>query len=239
VARRLAHEVKNPLTPIRLAAERLRMKLMDKLDSKDGAMLDRSATTIVAQVEALRRLVDAFGDYARAPELEREKLQLDELIREVAHLYREGDPGLQIELDLVEGPPGLSADEGQVRQLLHNLISNGKEAAQAQPAQIRIATRLEERPQGIALVLEISDRGPGFPQALLDKPFEPYVSHKAGGSGLGLAICRKIVMDHEGSIEISNPASGGARATIRLPMRAAGATDEAQQAARQSGGHNR
>jgi len=219
VARRLAHEVKNPLTPIRLAAERLRMKLMDKLDSTDGAMLDRSASTIVSQVEALRRLVDAFGDYARAPELERQSIGLDELIREVVHLYREGDPSLQLELDLVDGPEGLFADEGQLRQLLHNLISNAKEAAgEEAPAQLRITTQVETDNGSRWLELSVQDQGPGFPQAVLDQPFEPYVTHKPGGSGLGLAICRKIVTDHGGTITIENPSRGGARARIRLPL---------------------
>ncbi len=143
VARRLAHEVKNPLTPIRLAAERLRMKLMDKLDSGDADMLDRSASTIVAQVEALRRLVDAFGDYARAPELERQALRLDELIAEVCHLYRQGNPQLALDTDLVPGPDSLHADAGQLRQLLHNLISNAQEATPpGRAAQIHIQTRV-------------------------------------------------------------------------------------------------
>jgi PAS domain S-box-containing protein len=223
VARRLAHEVINPLTPIRLAAERLRMKLMDKLDSGDADMLDRSASTIVAQVEALRRLVDAFGDYARAPELERQALRLDELIAEVCHLYRQGNPQLALDTDLVPGPDNLHADAGQLRQLLHNLISNAQEATPpGRAAQIHIQTRVVTMNGHAMLQLDVKDNGPGFPDEVLAKPFEPYVTHKSGGSGLGLAICRKIVTDHDGSIEISNPAGGGALARIVLPMRVTG-----------------
>ncbi|MEJ2534622.1 MAG: ATP-binding protein, partial [Gammaproteobacteria bacterium] len=224
-ARRMAHEVKNPLTPIRLAAERLRMKLTDKLGDGDAEILDRSATTIVAQVEALRRMVDAFGDYARERERMRESVALDELVRQVTDLYRQGNPKLEFELDLCDGPAGLMADGGQLRQLLHNLIRNALEAsASGAPARIRIRSRVLETDadgQGRELELVIRDDGPGFPVGVLAQPFEPYVTHKPGGSGLGLAICRKIVVDHDGAIEIDNPAGGGARTRIRLPLAAA------------------
>jgi nitrogen fixation/metabolism regulation signal transduction histidine kinase len=219
VARRLAHEVKNPLTPIRLAAERLRMKLMDKLESDDGKMLDRSTGTIVSQVEALRSLVDAFSDYAQEPQLERAPLALDALIRDVVALYQHHDQRVEFELDLVEGPPGLSADGGQVRQLLHNLIANSSEAvAEPGKAKVRITTRVITQAGSTWLELELSDQGPGYPQEVLEKPFEPYVTFKTNGSGLGLAICRKIVSDHDGRISISNPAGGGAATRIILPL---------------------
>ncbi len=219
VARRLAHEVKNPLTPIRLAAERLRMKLMDKLEAADGQMLDRAASTIVSQVEALRTLVDAFGDYASEPDLNLVELELDRLVRDVVALYQEGDPALKIDLDLCPGPAGLSADAGQIRQLLHNLIRNASEAAgEGNNAEISIVSA-EVRKDGRAwLQMHITDSGPGFPESVLEQPFEPYVTHKKNGSGLGLAICRKIVADHDGRIAISNPEEGGARATIELPL---------------------
>ena len=126
VARRLAHEVKNPLTPIRLAAERLRMKLMDKLDERDSSILERSTGTIVSQVEALRSLVDAFGDYAQGPQMERKPLAVDELIKDVVALYQHEEQRVEFKLKLVSGPPGLSADSGQIRQLLHNLVVNSK-----------------------------------------------------------------------------------------------------------------
>jgi PAS domain S-box-containing protein len=223
VARRLAHEVKNPLTPIRLAAERLRMKLTDKLAPADADMLDRSATTIVGQVEALRRLVDAFGDYAREPDMDRQEVALDDLVREVAHLHRESDPEGRLQLELCAGPEGLTADPGQLRQLLNNLLGNAREAARGAPggnaADITVRTEVEEARGASWLVLEVVDRGPGFPADVLERPFEPYVTHKAGGTGLGLAISRKIVLDHDGAIEISNTEAGGARVRVHLPLK--------------------
>jgi nitrogen fixation/metabolism regulation signal transduction histidine kinase len=222
VARRLAHEVKNPLTPIRLAAERLRMKLMDKLEADDGEMLDRAASTIVSQVEALRTLVDAFRDYASEPDLNLTELQLDSLVKNVVALYQDGNPSLRMHLELCPGPEGLAADSGQIRQLLHNLIRNANEAAMpGEQAQISIVSKTVERDGQTWLLLEVRDEGPGFPEAVLEKPFEPYVTSKKTGSGLGLAICRKIVGDHDGRISISNPEEGGAKATIMLPLRAA------------------
>ena len=219
VARRLAHEVKNPLTPIRLAAERLRMKLMSRLDDKDGAMLDRATGTIVSQVEALRSLVDAFGDYAQGPQLEREPMALDQLIKDVVALYQHEDQRVQFHLKLIAGPPDLSADSGQIRQLLHNLIANSSEAViEGENAEVHIRTRLITQAGKKWLELEVSDRGPGYPQAVLEKPFEPYVTFKATGSGLGLAICKKIVSEHDGRITIYNPTFGGACTTIILPL---------------------
>ena len=141
VARRLAHEVKNPLTPIRLAAERLHMKLADKLEPGDSAMLDKASGTIVSQVEALRRLVDAFGDYAQEPKLSLEPIRLDDLIREVVVLYQQGDSSLSFELDLCSGPDGLAADSGRLRQMLHNLIRNSQEAGEDGPRSISITSK--------------------------------------------------------------------------------------------------
>ena len=219
VARRLAHEVKNPLTPIRLAAERLQMKLLDKLDSKDGDMLGRATGTIVSQVEALRSLVDAFSDYARDPQLERAPLELDELVRDVVALYQHKDQHIQFHLELVSGPPGLAADGGQIRQLLHNLIANSSEAvAIGEQAEVHIHTRVITKAGQPWLQMELSDRGPGYPEMVLEKPFEPYVTFKTGGSGLGLAICRKIVSDHDGRISLSNPDDGGASTMVSLPL---------------------
>jgi len=219
VARRLAHEVKNPLTPIRLAAERLRMKLMSKLDDPDGAMLDRATGTIVSQVEALRSLVDAFGDYAQGPQLERSPMVLDQLIKDVVALYQHEDQRVEFHLKLIAGPPNLSADSGQIRQLLHNIIANSSEAVKkGEQAEVHIRTRLITQAGKKWLEMEVSDRGPGYPQAVLEKPFEPYVTFKTSGTGLGLAICRKIVSEHDGRITIYNPTFGGACTTIILPV---------------------
>ena len=219
VARRLAHEVKNPLTPIRLAAERLRMKLMSRLDDKDGAMLDRATGTIVSQVEALRSLVDAFGDYAQGPKLKRKPMVLDQLIQDVVALYQHEDQRVRFHLKLIDGPPGLLADSGQIRQLLHNLVVNSREAVATEAnTEIHIRTRLITQAGKKWLEMEVSDRGPGYPAAVLEKPFEPYATFKTNGSGLGLAICRKIVSEHDGRITIYNPAMGGACTTIILPV---------------------
>ena len=219
VARRLAHEVKNPLTPIRLAAERLRMKLTSKLDENDSNMLERSTGTIVSQVEALRSLVDAFGEYAQGPQMERKPLAFDELIKDVVALYQHEDQRVNFQLKLISGPPGFSADSGQMRQLLHNLVVNSSEAVAAgKQAHVNIRTRIITQAGKKWLELEVSDRGPGYPAAVLQKPFEPYVTFKTNGSGLGLAICRKIVSEHDGRITIHNPAIGGACTTIILPL---------------------
>ena len=218
VARRLAHEVKNPLTPIRLAAERLRMKLADKLEAADTAMLEKASDTIVSQVEALRKLVDAFGDYAQEPQLSLEPIRLDELIRDVVALYRQGDSRLGFELDLCEGPAGLAADSGRLRQMLHNLIQNSQEARNGGGTVITVTSREEHRDGNRWLNLILRDDGPGFPELVLQQPFEPYVSDKSRGSGLGLAICRKIVSEHNGAISIDNPEIGGARIRIELPL---------------------
>jgi nitrogen fixation/metabolism regulation signal transduction histidine kinase len=219
VARRLAHEVKNPLTPIRLAAERLQMKLMSKLEEGDGQLLERATTTIVAQVEALRTLVDAFGDYAQEPDINRQSLQLDDLIRNVVALYADTDRDLKMTLQLCPGPDMLKADAGQLRQLLHNLIRNASEARiEGRSAEVTISSMVVEADGRHWVEMVIEDGGSGFPDAVLAKPFEPYVTHKPGGSGLGLAICRKIVVDHDGRISICNPDQGGARVQIQLPL---------------------
>ena len=225
-ARRLAHEVKNPLTPIRLAAERLQMKLAGKLEEPDGAFLGKSSATIVAQVEALRKLVDAFGDYAREPELQLRPVRLDELVREIVALYEQGGTRNRFELDLEPGPDGLLADSGRLRQLLHNLIGNAAEAGAENGVTLQIRSDTTGPAQRPRVRLELLDDGPGFPQTVLDKPFEPYVSNKSRGSGLGLAICRKIVAEHDGEIRIANRARGGARVTVELPLKRAGAVQK-------------
>jgi nitrogen fixation/metabolism regulation signal transduction histidine kinase len=218
VARRLAHEVKNPLTPIRLAAERLRMKLAGKLEPEENALLDKASGTIVAQVEALRKLVDAFGDYAQEPRLSLEPILLDELVREVVSLYQQGDSSLEFDLDLCPGPEGLAADSGRLRQLLHNLIRNSREAGAGERALVTIHTGIIERNGERRVQLRLWDDGPGFPDMVLEKPFEPYISNKGRGSGLGLAICRKIIAEHNGSISISNGTGGGAQILVEFPL---------------------
>ncbi len=218
VARRLAHEVKNPLTPIRLAAERLRMKLAGKLGPADSELLEKASGTIVSQVEALRKLVDAFGDYAQEPRLSLENIRLDDLVREVVALYQQGDSSLEFDLDLCAGPDGLAADSGRLRQLLHNLIRNAREAGQGESVGISIRTGILERDGKPRLKLRLWDNGPGFPDMVLEQPFEPYISNKGRGSGLGLAICRKIISEHNGNISIANRPEGGAHIEIDFPL---------------------
>ena len=197
------------------------MKLGDRLEAQDRSMVDRSTHTIVSQVEALRTLVDAFGEYAREPDLDLEHLRLDELIKNVIALYQQGNPSMRFELDLCAGPEGLWADAGRIRQLLHNLIRNAIEASSPKDnIFIGISTRVMATDGSGTVELSITDRGPGYPDAVLEKPFEPYVTSKPGGSGLGLAICRKIVEEHDGRISISNHPAGGAEVLIMLPLAA-------------------
>ena len=139
-------------------------------------------------------------------------------MRDVVALYQHGDTDLRFELDLCPGPDGLSADSGRLRQMLPTLIRNAREAATTAPATVAIDSRIIEEHGARWLRLRIGDDGPGFPDAVLRAPFEPYVTHKPDGSGLGLAICRKIVSEHDGRIEIANPASGGARVEVWLPL---------------------
>ena len=150
-----------------------------------------------------------------------EHLRLDDLIKNVITLYQQGNPAMRFELDLCAGPEGLWADAGRIRQLLHNLIRNASEAGSpGDDVFIGISTRVMATDGSGSVELSLTDRGPGYPDAVLEKPFEPYVTHKPGGSGLGLAICRKIVEEHDGSISISNHPDGGAVALITLPLAA-------------------
>jgi len=222
VARRLAHEIKNPLTPIQLSAERLQRKLGDKLENESREMLDRATATIVAQVEAMKNMVNDFRDYAKTPPPNLAAVDLDGLVREVLALYEASRP--KVEAALAGNLPPVRADANQLRQVLHNLIKNAGEALAehgASPSlfagegpKILVATRAEER--RVALV--VADNGPGFPPQLLARAFEPYVTTKAKGTGLGLAIVKKIVDEHHGEVVLANRPGGGAEITIRLPV---------------------
>jgi len=216
VARRLAHEIKNPLTPIQLSAERLRHKYLKLMPAEDAVVLDKSTHTIVQQVEVMKEMVQAFSEYARTPKLERCPLELNHLIDEVLDLYRHNRFGVTIRTSLQQGLPQVSADSGRMRQLLHNLIKNALEAMDGGDATISITTRaFSER--GVSMVeLQIADNGPGIPDELLENIFEPYVTAKPKGSGLGLAIVKKIVEEHSGVIWAENLETGACM-TIRLP----------------------
>ncbi|MGB7501623.1 MAG: PAS domain-containing sensor histidine kinase, partial [Azonexus sp.] len=212
VARRLAHEIKNPLTPIQLSAERLQFKLAGKLTNGDADMLARGTQTIINQVQAMKRMVDDFRDYARLPVPEVEPLDLNALISEVLGLYESSSVG--IETRFAGDLPKVLGDATQLRQVIHNLLRNSEDALEGRETTIiRIVT---ERAGQQARLL-IADNGPGFPVELLPRIFEPYVTTKARGTGLGLSIVKKIVDEHQGTIEISNALEGGARIDIRLP----------------------
>ena len=213
VARRLAHEIKNPLTPIQLSAERLQFKLADKLANGDADMLARGTQTIINQVQAMKRMVDDFRDYARLPAPEVAPLDLNALIREVLGLYESSSAAIATELADDLGP--ILGDATQLRQIIHNLLRNAEDALEGRAgARIVIRTQQDNRHARLSL----ADNGPGFPVDLLPRIFEPYVTTKARGTGLGLPIVKKIVDEHQGSIEISNAPEGGARIDIRLPL---------------------
>ncbi len=213
VARRLAHEIKNPLTPIQLSAERLQFKLAGKLANGDADMLARGTQTIINQVQAMKRMVDDFRDYARLPAPEVAPLDLNELIGEVLGLYEAS--AAHIETRLGSNLPPVLGDATQLRQIIHNLLRNSEDALEGRAAP---AIRIETAVAGRQAQLLIADNGPGFPPELLSRIFEPYVTTKARGTGLGLPIVKKIVEEHRGSIEISNAPEGGARIDIRLPL---------------------
>jgi nitrogen fixation/metabolism regulation signal transduction histidine kinase len=213
VARRLAHEIKNPLTPIQLSAERLQFKLADKLLNSDAEMLARGTQTIINQVQSMKRMVDDFRDYARMPAPETAALDLNALIGEVLGLYESS--AAAIEARLAADLPPVLGDATQLRQIIHNLLRNAQDALEGRPdGRIEIVTGLAGRHAR----LSIGDNGPGFPLDLLPRIFEPYVTTKTRGTGLGLPIVKKIVEEHLGTIEISNAPAGGARIDIRLPL---------------------
>ncbi|MBB5214774.1 nitrogen fixation/metabolism regulation signal transduction histidine kinase [Parapusillimonas granuli] len=232
VARRLAHEIKNPLTPIQLSAERLAMKLEGKLSDEDAAMLTRSTATIVNQVASLKQMVDDFREYARTPPAQMQRIEINALIADVLALYgwdpeggmvRDDGQSMHIDVEFDRAVPDIEGDPTQLRQVIHNLLANARDAAsQHQPlaeARIHVQTKLmysgaEGDTQRSGVRLTITDNGCGFPSQVLARVFEPYVTTKASGTGLGLAIVKKIIEEHGGRIDISNRREGGARISI-------------------------
>ena len=225
VARRLAHEIKNPLTPIQLSAERLQQRLHPRLDEADAEMLARLTRTIVVQVAALKGMVDDFSLYARMPETRLERVQLDALVREVLGLYEATGP--RIAQDIAPGTAPVMGDPAKLRQVIHNLLRNAEDAV-AGVSMGRVQVSVE--PAGEAVALRVSDNGPGFPAELMARALEPYVTTKPGGTGLGLAIVHKIVEEHHGSVRLENLPGGGARVSILLPAAAAPALARAANA---------
>lgn len=212
VARRLAHEIKNPLTPIQLSAERMHFKLADKLAGHDLELLTRSTQTIINQVQAMKRMVDDFRDYARMPPPQLATVDLNALVREVLGLYESSSATLHTEL--AEGLPLVQGDATQLRQIIHNLLRNAEDAQEGQAdSRIEISTRT----QGKQIELLVADNGPGVPAELMARLFDPYVTTKARGTGLGLAIVKKIVDEHWGKVNIHNRQPHGAQVRILLP----------------------
>ncbi len=219
VARRLAHEIKNPLTPIQLSAERLARRLQPILASPEAEFLERSTHTIVQQVESMQQMVNAFSEYARAPEMRVSRFSLNQLVTEVADLYRSQDPRATITLDLDPMLSAIEADRGRVRQILNNLLTNALEALEGYPEPwLQISTRLEGGGVSAFAVMSVCDNGPGFQGDLLGRIFDPYVTSKPKGTGLGLAIVKKIVEEHGGRIDADNRPEGGARIRVALPV---------------------
>ncbi|HQZ44643.1 MAG TPA: ATP-binding protein [Usitatibacteraceae bacterium] len=216
VARRLAHEIKNPLTPIQLSAERLQLKLQQKLQDQDADVLKRATGTIVNQVTALKGMVDDFSQYARASRMTAEQVSLNDLVREVLVLYE--SMGVPIEPKLAENVPRFAADAALLRQVLHNLIQNAIDALSGEE-QPRIVVTSSFAADGITL--SVSDNGAGIADAVFGRIFEPYVTTKPKGTGLGLAIVKKIVDEHHGHIVVENVKPHGAHVSIVLPLREA------------------
>ncbi|MFM7026562.1 MAG: ATP-binding protein [Limnohabitans sp.] len=206
VARRLAHEIKNPLTPIQLSAERLQRKFEGKLSEGDAAVLDKSVRTIVDQVDAMKRLVNEFRDYARLPAAELKSLDLNVLINDVLGLYGAEGPGqADIARELDPQCPPIQGDAQQLRQVVHNLLQNAQDACEAMPQRPhRVVIRTEWNEQRQRVRLLVQDSGAGFAPHILQRAFEPYVTTKAKGTGLGLAVVKKIADDHHARIDLSN-----------------------------------
>ena len=213
VARRLAHEIKNPLTPIQLSAERLQAKLANKLAPEDAATLSRATETIINQVAAMKGMVDDFGEYARTPAPNLQPLDLNALVREVLGLYEHA--GALVRPTLQAGLPRVTGDPTQLRQVIHNLLQNAQDAL-AGSAGPRIEVETERA--GNFACLRISDNGCGFPEAIMTRVFEPYVTTKPRGTGLGLAIVKKIIDEHNGAVSVENLPGRGASVSITLPL---------------------
>lgn len=219
VARRMAHEIKNPLTPIQLSAERIRRRYLAGMKEMEAEVLNRATNTIVTQVEAMRDMVNAFSEYARAPEIKISHFDLNQLIKEVVYLYTSPDSHAQVRLDLNSEIRYIDADNARIRQLLHNLIRNAIEAMEGQSeARLEVTTCIGTLGSRNCVEIRIRDSGPGIDPEAIDRLFEPYVTTKNKGTGLGLAIVKKLVEDHGGTVSAENHEHGTVM-TVRLPIR--------------------
>ncbi|MDB5807121.1 MAG: signal transduction histidine kinase involved in nitrogen fixation and metabolism regulation [Betaproteobacteria bacterium] len=211
VAQRLAHEIKNPLTPIQLSAERIQMKLLGRLTGSDAEVLTRGTEMIISQVDAMKRMVNDFRDYARTPPAVLQSIDLSALLHEILGLYENSQAPVKV--DLAAGLPRVQGDPSQLRQVIHNLLQNAQDAVVGVPGPL---VTVKTQAAGSGVLLTISDNGPGFAQKIIARAFEPYVTTKPRGTGLGLAIVKKIVEDHHGSIGLQNAPGGGAVVGITL-----------------------
>jgi nitrogen fixation/metabolism regulation signal transduction histidine kinase len=230
VARRLAHEIKNPLTPIQLSAERMQMKLAARLEPADAELLNRGTATIVNQVDAMKRMVDDFRDYAKTPPAVLEMLDLNALIDEVLRLYLADDESDIIHAALAPRLPRVMGDPTQLRQVIHNLLQNAQDAlgdrANGPAPRIDVTTEAihyqgADGAAGTAVRLAIVDNGPGFAPKILSRAFEPYVTSKARGTGLGLAMVKKIIDEHGGRIDVQNRTDGSGASVFILLLKLA------------------
>ena len=224
VARRLAHEIKNPLTPIQLSAERLERRLTGKLIEADQAVLNKSVKTIVDQVDAMKRLVNEFRDYARLPAAVLSPVDLNELVQDIAHLYESDSSFIPLRLELDPDCPMVLGDAQQLRQVVHNLLQNAQDAVEAnlEASDLvrEVVLRTQTNPDGRRVRLTVLDTGLGFADHILKRAFEPYVTTKIKGTGLGLAVVKKIMDEHGARVDISNRTSGssviGAQVSLSL-----------------------
>ena len=217
VARRLAHEIKNPLTPIQLSAERIRRRYLDKIEKDDREILDRATRTIAQQVESMKSMVNAFSDYAQPVISRPRRLDINTLIRDITELHVTHLTRIRFLFDLADDLPQIMTDPAGIRQVLNNLIINASDALGDKGGELKLSTRIDHAKDNL-LVLELQDNGPGFPAKLLDRIFEPYVTTKTSGSGLGLPISRRIIEENGGTMRATNLPKGGAIVIIHLPV---------------------
>lgn len=220
MARRLAHEIKNPLTPIQLAAERLQHKYLDAMNPGEAEQLMRLTNTIIQQVETMKEMVNTFSEYARPPVMALEYLDLNQLIQEVIDLYGNLDANASIKMELAPDLPRIKADPGRLRRVFNNLITNAFDASAANKQTILTIKTNYVSEKGLDFIeVRIRDSGPGISEDIITTVFEPYVTNKQKGTGLGLAIVKKIIEEHGGVVWLENNAGGpGACAVIRLPV---------------------